>query len=794
VVFQLVETLDVDVVRAIASKTTAELLELEQMIYDVKYKEKTGVKYPNPLANFKRLLDRVPDGRVKVKYVRKMFGRMLASTPAGVQPLVYTQKYLRAMLAGDDVVDVDGVAAHPSLFLQLAEAKDMPRVRLSEYVDDPAGVRRSMAIEFGTSIDTVKTVFTAMCFGQSPIAACRAVGVDIDDMPAFIVEYASELKALRECVWTDDEFKDMKRFVVGKAKNKSKGIEAKKRALFATWAQDTERRVITSMIRQAQRMGYVVIAVIHDGFLLSRRKRDGSHADDARIEQIFEALEETARDETGYAFCLAIKPPKRCPAFEEALRREPVRQEWTFADLASGRMATCSYADVKHVWEQRFALVRDHNSYYDLVNKRAVSKKQLEASYEHVKMDYTPVLHTPLPDGSFGDRTTPEFLRHWMGDPCKRSFAAVKFAPPPLTIGEDDYNVWEGYEEVDMSDADETKLREGVAKLKEFIHILLNEVRADSEFLLDWVATVLQKPGCVKMGVLVVLTGEEGVGKSFFAKILQALVGDEFFFETDNPIERVWGRFAVGRLHRIFVVLNEVNKSGVFRNSLWDMTTEPTFQYERKMCDPITMANTNHMVATTNHSFAIPPGRRVWSVEVSWALRNNRAYFRNLSELLQDKQIVKAFRDELLARDVSRRSFAQQDLPVTDHMRANLRVNGGRIKRFLFNVLVRMINGGDETIRVRPRVLADEYIDYVTNRLRYQNVNSEEYAQELYGFVRNLIKSGSGAVDKKFNDGYLHYKICRCELKTYLDKEGFDTDVEPDIVIPDPLEPPPSTM
>jgi hypothetical protein len=236
------------------------------------------------------------------------------------------------------------------------------------------------------------------------------------------------------------------------------------------------------------------------------------------------------------------------------------------------------------------------------------------------------------------------FTKVWLDDPLIRTYLKMDFVPPPLQCPPRTYNAWKGFA-VDVDglmypedgDSVDTGMAGQVQPFLDHIGLLTNHNTAGSDYLLKWLAHIMQRPGELS-NIAVILRSEQGAGKSIFLIFLKMMIGDAYFFETANPEQDVFSRFAVGRKNKIAVNIDE---SGALKyaNQLKNMLTSTTFNYEQKGIYQITLRNFNRVIITTNMDLPCKieqDDRRFVMFESSSERRGDKAYFDGFARYMND--------------------------------------------------------------------------------------------------------------------------------------------------------------
>lgn len=174
------------------------------------------------------------------------------------------------------------------------------------------------------------------------------------------------------------------------------------------------------------------------------------------------------------------------------------------------------------------------------------------------------------------------------------------------------------------------------------------------EFFLDYLAHLLQRPS-VKIKCSIIVTGDEGFGKSTITDILMGLFGKK-------NVENVGGkqlssRFKESLVNRQVIVVEEANHGERYEvtEDLKQWFTGETFPVEGKGIPFFEGRTPRGIFIFSNKSapLVITTGSRRFMVMKTVHRRPDAAYFGRLYAALEDPATIGSFKSFLLARDVS---------------------------------------------------------------------------------------------------------------------------------------------
>jgi putative DNA primase/helicase len=201
--------------------------------------------------------------------------------------------------------------------------------------------------------------------------------------------------------------------------------------------------------------------------------------------------------------------------------------------------------------------------------------------------------------------------------------------------------------------------------------VLCNNVPQHTEYLLKYLAHIVQYPGQLFNVAIVLKSIVEGVGKNTFLDFFMKLVlGKDLSYESANPVRDLFSRFSQGRKERLMIVINETNgkDTHAFSKQIKDMIMLTTYNHEEKGIRPIKMNNYARLIFTTNNDVPVKieqHDRRFVVFEASNELVGNAEYFRNFAKYAADPNNALAVYEYLKSLDLTTIHLAN-DRPKTE--------------------------------------------------------------------------------------------------------------------------------
>lgn len=270
-------------------------------------------------------------------------------------------------------------------------------------------------------------------------------------------------------------------------------------------------------------------------------------------------------------------------------------------------------------------------------------------------------------------------LEAWMTQPGRRSYPnGIKFMPGKPREHDGCLNTWKGWG-VDPKPGAWGTIKDHI------LNIICAGDQMNFDYTIRWIAYRVQNlDGPV--GVVPVISGEQGNGKSVFGGWLAKIMGSSCL--TVSSSDDVLGKFNIHLRDCNLVVCEEAFFSGdpTFRGKLKSMITDQTLRVEGKFLPSQAVQNHLAMIWLTNEVHSAPvevTDRRYFAMES--AKKKSRAYYDHLV-VAADAELP-AFFDHLLHLDLS--GFVVMDFPKTEARAEQMRYTLKGATRFGMEMLER---------------------------------------------------------------------------------------------------------
>jgi hypothetical protein len=274
----------------------------------------------------------------------------------------------------------------------------------------------------------------------------------------------------------------------------------------------------------------------------------------------------------------------------------------------------------------------------------------------------------------------------WLDHLLRREYDSITFAPGKDYKGI--LNLWQGFT-VEALPGE---------KHRSFLKHLKDNICGGNEehygYLYNWMARAVQQPG--EPGeVALVLRGERGTGKSFFAKQFGKLFG-QHFLQLSNA-QHLVGNFNSHLRDCVLLFGDEAFYAGDRKHEsvLKTLITEDTLMVEPKGVDVMVGANCIHLIMASNHSWVVPVGdheRRFLLLDVSNASRQDNAYFSAIDADLAGGGLSNLLYD-LQRADLEK--WNHRKVPMTKALQEQRRFNTSTVEAWLLDVLEAGVTPGE---------------------------------------------------------------------------------------------------
>jgi hypothetical protein len=236
----------------------------------------------------------------------------------------------------------------------------------------------------------------------------------------------------------------------------------------------------------------------------------------------------------------------------------------------------------------------------------------------------------------------------WLGSKDRREYpGGIIFDPAALPNG-DHYNLWKGL-------AMEPRVGDWSLYRNHIFEVIAGGKQSIYDWVVAWLARIVQSPGGNRPGTAIVLRGKQGTGKGIFVNYFGRLLGKHFIQIAQSS--QVTGRFNHHLKDVVLAFIDEGFWAGdkQAEGAMKNMITEPFITVEQKGKDIIRVKNHVNLILASNNDWVIPAGleeRRFFVLDIPDTRQQDHKYFKAIVDQM-DNGGVEAMLHDLMELDIS---------------------------------------------------------------------------------------------------------------------------------------------
>jgi hypothetical protein len=257
------------------------------------------------------------------------------------------------------------------------------------------------------------------------------------------------------------------------------------------------------------------------------------------------------------------------------------------------------------------------------------TKAELRTNYEHLKIR----VQTGLDKKGKPKMEEKKCIELWFEDPDKRSYTRMTALPHgPRKCKDDTYNSYipSKFFGKTIKPDDERWDARAVKYFKRHIKLVCNREEEPADFLMKWVASLIQNPQ--QKGAHIVISGQTGTGKNSLTELLKKIIGGNTL-ETTDPKRDVWGPFNLMMAGANLVILNEISQADAYQaeGKIKGLITDKKLSINGKGSNQFVMDSFHRFITLSNKDEPMKTSkqdRRNMITEMSPELREDEKFWR----------------------------------------------------------------------------------------------------------------------------------------------------------------------
>ena len=383
---------------------------------------------------------------------------------------------------------------------------------------------------------------------------------------------------------------------------------------------------------------------------------------------------------------------------------------------------------------------------------------------------------------SKGEPQQKPFVLEWLKCSNMRVYQSAGTYPPPRVCPDDHFNIWTESEFHDLP------LRVGETEDVEFLEAFQElqrcvcgckvdaEVGSDewlaNDYMTYWIATGIQRPA-FKPGIMPILTGSEGTGKTTFASFLRQLFGENRSIET--TLDHLVGNFNHLLEGCVFVIVNEISSETLEgnRNALMkSLITDEIITINSKNVKPYQIQSFHRFLGTSNEPAPFRSDRRPLYLHSTLELKGRYDKFEALHKGIKNKKSMASAYRYFQNINIEERWGPGILKPPNDARNRELRIAVDPFVDFahylMRSVWKPLIDIGHQDAVVTPTHLHQLYSTWITE-MKITEKKPQSIPGLMMGFTMS-ISWDEGAVTKVENEGVGKRRFNFAKMRSTLDK------------------------
>ena len=384
--------------------------------------------------------------------------------------------------------------------------------------------------------------------------------------------------------------------------------------------QTEEKKCLLEMEKALARRGWTMDALIHDGGLVARRE------DAVLTDAILREVEKDITTATGYTLELAIKPMVSTITLESVVDDYPAMK----AEFEKTHFKVMNPYQFIRIWGEDI---------------QVITQTDLRGCYQNKFL-----------------RNGKSFIERWLADPTMLTYDRMVFVPMG-EAPEGCYNTFHGWKVKPVAGGD-------TFAVHALLDLMANHDPKVKEYLLNYHASIVQKPH-EKTGICIVYASEShGTGKDTWTNFFSWLLGSRYVSNTGDPSNQWFGRFNAHMEYCVYAKCEELSfaDSKQHSNRFKSNITATEITYENKGVKPYNAPSYTNYAATTNNLCAVlleDKERRFVLINPSNERMGQHQFWDAMYAELKKPEVQSAFMNELMTRDLTNFN-PRADRPITE--------------------------------------------------------------------------------------------------------------------------------
>ena len=649
----------------------------------------------------------------------KNMGRLFAQS-ASLQNL---PREFRGAIGGN-YHDIDMVNCHPSLLLQYCKKNDIKCDNLEYYVDNRDVVIKKIMNDYQMNKGDVKQLFLSVMNGG------KRDGIT----DPFFTKFKTECERIHTFITSLNPklHKDV-------CKRKEFNING---SLTNIILCTLENEILLYAVQYLMSKDYKVDVLVFDGCMI-RKEEDKEITD-----KLLNGLNVYVLEKTGYDIKFIEK--ELDTSIDLSVYESPKN------DIE----ASITYYKDKEEFEKTHLKIIHPPIYISMIKDKfeLQSRDGLVQSYQDMKT----IVKNEVNGKEIISKTS--FIKTWINDENIRKYDSMVFTPPPLKHDLRDYNTWQGFdnENKPLPSNFNIETNEYIIRFREYISNLVNGRENYVNYIIAWIANIIQYPAYRSQVCIILYSLVEGVGKTKLIELIENIIGEKYSFSITDVSNQLFGKHSMAEFEKLFISLSEIKGKDTYSNSetFKSRITDPKRDFEPKGLKSFNSINYSNYICSTNNINSVNAGendRRFCVITCNNKKANDKIYFMKFdNDIVKNPEAVRCIYEYLkkfsIETYVPNRLF-QEYRPTDDALYQDLKEYNREIEwEFLENFVKR--HRGDKTFKIETKNLwlaFEEYLEKVGEKRRMEGITSKKFHFSFKQKICQIIQN-----TENYNDAILY--------------------------------------
>ena len=649
------------------------------------------------------------------------YGRFFAVGNLSLQSLC---REFRHSIAADYYVDIDIVNAHPVILAHLCHINNFDCPQLIKYITQrEEKINEIININSDIDRETAKILFLSITNGGSNAYK------NLKKKTPFLKAYKEEMTTVHKS-FSKKNHDDYKKI---RDHRKSNGINYNHEAAFVnTLLCDFENKILMVIYNFYEKPKNAVLCF--DGIML-QKKDDQDYKIDKCVSHIYEKLN----------IVLSIKIKEMNEGFnipQDIKQYDYQSHDEIDEDLINNLK---SEKDKLNYVNKYWCYISDLDRYGVIAYNKAGCVTNIDLKEKKAFINNYEGLHKVIITDGKKTLSSPFYKTYFESSKVKYKNALIgEEKPGYLTIyPEFDFNY-------NLSSPDELRVEKAQPLIDHIKNILCDNDMISFNYVIHWMAHVIQHPTKKIKTALVVISKTEGTGKGIiFEQLMKKIIGRNYFSYIDNLQSII--NFNEPLLNKSYIVFDEVEKTNIgfkLADRLKSLITEESILANKKYLSANTQASFCNCVFLSNNYNIVKiseTDRRFHVLDVNDQKANNAEYFNILGNAIKDNEAVQQFVNYLYSLDADHFNFRViPESKLKEEMRVINVFNSFKdnlintIKKYTFDYQIK-----NDILYIPSSTLFDVYRKYCDSSALNNEYNLITFGRHVSTFYSKIKKHGN---------------------------------------------------